>query len=219
MMDSLFSVHYTVYLMVPLAFLLGSIPFGIIFTRNLGVDIRSVGSKNIGATNVLRSVGKVPAIFTLLSDMLKGSVPVLICMFVIAKTGLPAETPEIRIRMEDFWLGITGITAVLGHMYSVFLSFKGGKGVATGFGVLLVYSPLVAGITLIVWILVAATFKYSSLAAITAITVMPIVIFVFKASSIKISIAVLLAALIIYKHKSNIINLIGGNESKIGNSN
>jgi len=216
MIGNLLDVDILIYLTVPLAFLLGSIPFGILFTRNKGVDIRSTGSKNIGATNVLRSVGKTPAILTLLCDMLKGTLAVLICKTVIAMVSTSSGTSDSSALIEDMWLGITGIAAVLGHMYSVFLSFKGGKGVATGFGVILVYSPSVAGITLIIWILVALTFKYSSLAALIAISTMPILLAAFKASSIKITIAVILAVLVIYKHKSNIKDLIERNESKIG---
>jgi glycerol-3-phosphate acyltransferase PlsY len=214
MIGNLLDVDILIYLTVPLAFLLGSIPFGILFTRNKGIDIRKTGSRNIGATNVLRSVGKIPAILTLLCDMLKGTLAVLICKSVIS---MSSSTPESSVLIEDMWLGITGIAAVLGHMFSLFLSFKGGKGVATGFGVILVYSPAVAGITLIIWILVALTFKYSSLAALIAISTMPILLAAFKSSSIKITIAVILAALVVYKHKSNIKDLMEGNESKIGN--
>jgi len=216
MMHALLSFNYLLFLMVPAAFLLGSIPFGIVFTRNKGIDIRSTGSKNIGATNVLRSAGKMPAALTLLCDLLKGSVAVLICKVIIAKTNISPESADFVGAIEDMWLGIVGLAAVLGHMYSIFLSFKGGKGVATGFGVLLVYSPPVAGITLLIWILVALTFKYSSLAAIAAISIMPIVFIAFKASIIKIVIASILAALIIYKHQSNIKDLIQGKENKIG---
>lgn len=216
MMHAVLSFNYILYLLVPAAFLLGSIPFGIIFTRSSGVDIRSTGSKNIGATNVLRSAGKIPAVLTLLCDLLKGSAAVLICKIIILKTSIPPDTFDRAGAIEEIWLGIIGLTAVLGHMYSVFLSFRGGKGVATGFGVLLVYSPPVAGITLLIWILVAVTFKYSSLAAIAALGTMPLVFAAFKASVIELVFAGLLAALILYKHKSNISNLMKGKENKIG---
>jgi glycerol-3-phosphate acyltransferase PlsY len=125
--------------------------------------------------------------------------------------------PEMIQLTNDLWLGIIGLSVVSGHMFSVFLSFKGGKGVATGFGFLLVYSPLVAGIMLLVWILAAAVSRYSSLGAISAVSAMPFLFLLFKASTVKISIAVLLAVLILYKHKSNIRSLIAGEESKIGN--
>jgi glycerol-3-phosphate acyltransferase PlsY len=101
-------------------------------------------------------------------------------------------------------------------MFSVFLSFRGGKGVATGFGVLLIYSPAVAGIMLLIWIIVAFIFKYSALAALVAVSAMPIIFIFLDASTVKVSISIILAALIIYKHESNIKNLLGGSEDKIG---
>ncbi len=216
MIENLLNVNSLVYLTVPLAFFLGSIPFGILFTRSKGIDIRSVGSRNIGATNVLRSVGKTPAILTLLCDMLKGTIAVLICKVVMAKVSTSTGTPGSPAMVEDFWLGIAGLSAVMGHMFSLFLSFKGGKGVATGFGVILAYSPATAGITLIIWLLVAWQFKFSSLAAIISISTMPFILALLKASSVKITMSVILAALVIYKHRSNIKDLIGGSESKIG---
>lgn len=217
MITTLLTADYLIYLLVPAAFLLGSIPFGIIFTRSKGMDIRSIGSKNIGATNVLRSAGKTAALLTLLGDLLKGAIAVLICKIAIANMNIAFDTPELSASFEDLWLGVTAIAAVLGHMFSIFLSFKGGKGVATGLGVMLVYSPGTAGIAVLVWIAVAIVSKYSSLAALAAVSTMPIVLFSFNASLIKVAVVVLLAVLIDLKHRSNIKNLIAGKESKIGN--
>ena len=109
-----------------------------------------------------------------------------------------------------------GITAVLGHMFSLFLSFKGGKGVATGFGFMLVYSHAAAGIMLFVWLAVACTFKYSALAALIAVTALPVILLILKASSIQVTAGTVLAVLIIFKHKSNIKNLLAGTEDRIG---
>jgi glycerol-3-phosphate acyltransferase PlsY len=215
MTGNVFSISPVLYFLIPAAFLMGSIPFGLIFTRGTGIDVRSTGSKNIGATNVLRSAGKVPALLTLLGDMIKGAIPVFICRYMIAHTGISLQADELVIA-QDLWPGIVGLSAVLGHMFSVFLSFRGGKGVATGFGVLLVYSPKAAGIGLVIWIVVAVVSKISSLAAVTAVGFMPVVFLVFRASAIKVTIGIVLAALIIYKHKSNIKNLIAGKESRIG---
>ena len=147
--------------------------------------------------------------------MLKGALPVIICRYILMHIDLSIQADE-RIVAEDLWLGVVGLSAVLGHMFSVFLSFKGGKGVATGFGVLLVYSPAAAGIGLIIWIAVAFISKISSLAAMTAMGLMPIVFILFRASAVKVTIGIILAVLIIYKHKSNIKNLIAGTESRIG---
>lgn len=215
MPGNVFSLSPLLYLLVPVAFLLGSIPFGLIFTKSKGIDLRSTGSKNIGATNVLRSAGKIPAVLTLMGDMIKGAVPVFICIYIIDNIGISLTADELVIA-EDLWPGIVGLSAVLGHMFSVFLSFKGGKGVATGFGVLLVYSPMAAGIGLVIWIAVAYISKISSLAAITAVGLMPVLFIVFKASAVKVTVGIVLASLIIYKHKSNIQNLIAGTESRIG---
>ncbi len=217
MSASLLSADYSVFIMVIAAFLLGSIPFGIICTRSKGVDIRTIGSKNIGATNVLRSAGKTAALLTLLGDMLKGFIAVLICRFVISKANIAFDPPELSASFNDLWLGITAIAAVLGHMFSVFLSFKGGKGVATGLGVMLAYAPAAAVVALLIWIIMAIAFKYSSLAALTAVIAMPITLVLFNGSMIKVSAALILAALIVFKHKSNIKNIIAGKESKIGN--
>jgi glycerol-3-phosphate acyltransferase PlsY len=210
------SFNYYLYLLIPAAFIMGSIPFGIIFTRNKGIDPRSIGSKNIGATNVLRAAGKTPAILTLLGDVLKGALPVIICKYIIMNIDVPQHTSEFQGTVEDLWLGITGVSAVLGHMLSIFLSFRGGKGVATGFGVLLIYSPAAAGIMLIIWLSVAFIFKYSALAALIAVAAMPFVLILLKASTVKLTIGLILATLIIYKHKSNIRNLLSGTEDKIG---
>ncbi len=215
MTGNVFSISPVIYLLVPFAFLLGSIPFGLIFTKSKGIDLRSTGSKNIGATNVLRSAGKLPALFTLLGDMIKGAIPVFICKYMIGNIDIALQADELVIA-EDLWAGLVGLSAVLGHTFSVFLSFKGGKGVATGFGVLLVYSPMAAAVGLIIWIAVAVISKISSLAAITAVGLMPVVFILFRASAVKVTIGIVLAALIIYKHKSNIKNLIAGTESRIG---
>lgn len=215
MIPTPFPFNYFLYLIIPFAFLIGSIPFGIIFTRHKNIDIRSAGSKNIGATNVLRTAGKTPAVLTLLGDMFKGALAVLLCKLIIVKMSGITDAAQLNVTL-DVWMGISGLAVVLGHMYSVFLSFKGGKGVATGFGVFIVYSPAVAGISLLVWILVALISKYSSLAAIVAVINMPIALFAFNASAIKIVVAILIAVIIIIKHKSNIKKLLSGTESKIG---
>jgi len=122
----------------------------------------------------------------------------------------------LALTIEDLWLGIAGLAAVSGHMFSVFLSFRGGKGVATGFGVMLCYSPATAGLMLIIWILTAVVFRYSSLAALIAVAAMPVILVLLDASIIKIIIGVLIALLIIFKHIPNIRNLIAGTESRIG---
>ena len=216
MIDAAFSFNPLIFLIVPAAFLLGSIPFGILFTKGSGVDLTSTGSKNIGATNVLRTAGRLPAVLTLICDMLKGTLALFICNVMITHLDPGGWSPELALTIEDLWLGIAGLAAVSGHMFSVFLSFRGGKGVATGFGVMLFYSPSAAGIMFLVWVLTAVIFRYSSLAAISAVAAMPVILALFDASTHKIIIGVLLALLIVIRHTPNIKNLIAGTESRIG---
>jgi glycerol-3-phosphate acyltransferase PlsY len=216
MIDAAFLFSPLIFLIIPIAFLVGSVPFGILFTRGSGVDLTSTGSKNIGATNVLRTAGKLPAILTLICDMLKGTLAVYVCCLMITALDPGGWSPELALTIEDLWLGIAGLAAVSGHMFSVFLSFRGGKGVATGFGVMLYYSPATAGIMLLVWILMAIIFRYSSLAALIAVAVMPVILALFGATVPKISIGLLIALLIFFKHIPNIKNLIAGTESRIG---
>lgn len=205
MTDSLI-LHPALYLLVPAAYLIGSIPFGLLIGKRMGIDLRASGSKNIGATNVLRTAGKAPALLTLLSDSLKGAIPLLIFRAALGNAASGAE----------FWEGVIGLTAVIGHIFPVFLSFKGGKGVATGFGVIAVYSPVSAAVALLVWILVAALTRYSSLAAISAVLSLPFIYLLSGGSFIKIFFGILLAILIVLKHKQNIKKLVNGTESRIG---
>ena len=186
---------------IVIAYLMGSIPVGMLVARTKGIDLRRVGSGNIGATNVLRSVGRLPAIITLIGDSLKGILAVLLCRAVAC---------------GELYEGVTALAAVSGHIFSVFLGFRGGKGVATGFGVLLVYSPGVAAITLVVWLLTASLSRYSSLAAIVAYASLPVVFLLLHASLIKIVFAMVLAALIIFRHSGNIKRILNGTESRIG---
>lgn len=202
-----FLIFYpALYLLVPAAYLIGSIPFGLLIGKKMGIDLRASGSKNIGATNVLRTAGKLPALLTLIGDSLKGAIPLLLLRTMSGNAASGAE----------FWEGVIGLTAVIGHIFPVFLSFKGGKGVATGFGVIAVYSPVSAAVALLVWILVAALTRYSSLAAISAVLSLPFIYLLSGGSFIKIFFGILLAILIVLKHQQNIKKLVNGTESRIG---
>lgn len=204
------------YLLFPAAFLIGSVPFGLLFTRHKGIDIRQTGSRNIGATNVLRTAGKTPAILTLLADLLKGAVPVFITGIIIAGITEGHRVEDFVVFSLDIWQCMVGLTAVLGHMFSFFLKMKGGKGVATGFGVLVVMSPASACIALLVWVMVVKITKYVSVGSIVAVCILPLVYSIQDESVVKILFGAVLAALITFKHLSNIRNLIAGTESKIG---
>jgi glycerol-3-phosphate acyltransferase PlsY len=184
-----------------LGYLLGSIPFGLLLTRMAGTaDLRSVGSGNIGATNVLRTGRKDLAALTLLLDAAKAAVAYLVAayLFHADAAGLAA---------------VTG--AVLGHLYPVWLRFRGGKGVATFLGGLIPAYPLAALVFALVWLLVAATTRYSSASALVATVAAPLIALFFRDYQVALVFA-LLAALVWMKHSANIRRLLSGTEPRIG---
>ncbi|HLA34462.1 MAG TPA: glycerol-3-phosphate 1-O-acyltransferase PlsY [Rhodocyclaceae bacterium] len=185
-----------------LGYLLGSLPFAVIVSRAFGLaDPRRVGSGNPGATNVLRSGHKLAALLTLLGDAAKG----WFAMFVAFKVGA-GETA----------VAAAGIAAFLGHVFPFTLGFKGGKGVATGLGVLLFFSGALGGIVAGIWLLVVLFTRYSSLGALTAATGAPIVAW-YLLEQPKVLIPVtLLSMVLIVRHRSNIRNLLAGVETRIG---
>ncbi|HWR58480.1 MAG TPA: glycerol-3-phosphate 1-O-acyltransferase PlsY [Thermodesulfovibrionales bacterium] len=189
------------FLLIVLAFIIGSIPFGVIIARLKGVDLKRVGSGNIGATNVLRTMGKGPAILTLAGDVLKGTVSVALGRYFLSDPTLA---------------GIAGLASVLGHNFSVFLGFKGGKGVATSIGVLLLFSPKVAMVTVALWLTVIVITRYSSLGALVSFGLLPLSIYFMDYSRGKLIISLLMSGLLIVRHTDNIERLIHGKETKVG---
>jgi glycerol-3-phosphate acyltransferase PlsY len=189
------------FLLIIFGFVLGSIPFGEIVARLRGINIREVGSGNIGATNVLRSLGKVPALLTLIGDIMKGTAAVAVARYIAG---------------DPFLEGIAGLSAITGHTFSLFLRFRGGKGVATAIGVLLLYAPAVGLATVAVWLLVVAVTRYSSLGALVSFAVLPLTMYVFDGIRVKVIIAFLIAGLLILRHAANIERLLKGTESRIG---
>jgi len=189
----------TIVLLCILAYLLGSIPFGLLLTRFAGLgDIRSIGSGNIGATNVLRTGNKKLAAATLLLDGFKGTLAVLIARHFLYPAPLCA-----------------GFAVFLGHLFPVWLKFKGGKGVATGLGVLLgEFFPLGA-LACATWLLVALLFRYSSLAALAAFAMAPFVCVSGGREHLAL-LALAIAGLVFWKHRGNIARLRAGTEPKIG---
>ncbi|UXN60417.1 glycerol-3-phosphate 1-O-acyltransferase PlsY [Phyllobacterium zundukense] len=180
-------------------YLLGSIPFGLILTRMAGLgDVRSIGSGNIGATNVLRTGNKKLAAATLLLDMLKGTVAVLIAGIA---------SPEAAI--------VAGFGAFVGHIFPVWLKFKGGKGVATYLGVLLGLFWQGALIFAAVWLIIAYTTRYSSLAALVAAIIVPIALYIMGVHQIA-ALFLVLTIIVFIKHRANIQRLASGTEGKIG---
>jgi glycerol-3-phosphate acyltransferase PlsY len=181
------------------SYLLGSVPTGLLLGKALGVDIRTYGSGNIGATNVYRALGRRVGVITLLGDCLKGLVPVLAARWY----GLP-----------DIWVAAVGLAAFLGHIYTVFLRFKGGKGVATALGVFLGSSPLAVLIALGVFALILGKWRYVSLASITAAAAMPLIVAVIDRRPLIIIMTLLIATLVIWKHRENIGRLKTGTEHR-----
>jgi glycerol-3-phosphate acyltransferase PlsY len=184
-----------------LAYLLGSIPFGLLLTHAAGLgDIRRVGSGNIGATNVLRTGRKGLAVTTLLLDGAKGAVAVLIA----------------RRLGNEVAVGLAGVLAVVGHVFPVWLGFKGGKGVATGFGVLLAASPITGLGCGVVWLAVVFNWRISSAGALAAFAAAPVIAaFIGPPLPVYLMIAAI-AALIWQRHTANIVRLVAGTEPRIG---
>ena len=190
------------YSLPVLAYLLGSISSAVVIARVMGLpDPREVGSRNPGATNVLRYGGKVAAVLTLAGDMLKGVIPVLIAR---------ALTTDAVI------ITLTGFGAFLGHLFPVFFSFRGGKGVATALGVWLALNPWVGLALLATWVLMALLFRYSSLSALVASAVAPVYVAWLSPGAPYLSTMIVMSAILILRHRSNIRNLIAGKEAKIG---
>jgi acyl phosphate:glycerol-3-phosphate acyltransferase len=183
-----------------LGYLLGSIPFGLILTRAAGLgDIRGIGSGNIGATNVLRTGSKWLAAATLLLDALKGAVAVLLA-------GYPEEYDVV------FW---AGLGAVLGHAFPIWLGFKGGKAVATSYGVLIAAAWPVGLCAGAVWLVMAATARISSLAALVSFALAPVLAAVLADASV-VKLALAIAVLVFARHHENIRRLLAGTEPRIG---
>ena len=182
-------------------YLLGSIPTGLILAKLFSkVDPRKLGSKNIGATNIFRTAGKALGIFTLIGDLLKGAIPVWIA---------------IHWGESDLWIAASGLTPFLGHVFPIFLGFKGGKGVATALGVYLVISPIAVLIEFIIFAGIIWKWRFISLGSIACATTIPILIAFFRSDSqFYFVLSVIIAALVLYRHQSNISRLLQGTESK-----
>lgn len=194
-----------------LAYLLGSLSFAVIVSQVMGLsDPRTYGSKNPGATNVLRSGSKAAAAVTLLLDALKGWLPVVLVRWYGRRWGL-----------EDGTVALVGLAAFLGHLYPVFFRFQGGKGVATALGVLFgvdAFLGLAAGG---IWLFMAVVFRYSSLSSLTAAVAAPLVYVLasgtaWYAETPELLALVAMAALLVYRHRENIQRLLAGTESRLG---
>ena len=191
-----------IYLLPLAAYLFGSISTAVLIARAMGLqDPREVGSKNPGATNILRYGGKTAAVLTLIGDILKGVIPVLIARALTANAVI---------------ITLCGFAAFLGHLFPVFFSFRGGKGVATALGVWFALNPWVGLALLATWVLMALLFRYSSLAALTASAAAPLYVAWLSPGTPYLATMIVMSAILIFRHRSNIRNLIAGTETKIG---
>lgn len=191
----------TVALTVLLAYVIGSIPNGLLVGKLMrGVDIRQFGSKNIGATNAYRVLGPWPAFWVFLTDAIKGVIGVMLGQYFIG---------------NSLGMILGGVAAMIGHNWSLFLGFKGGRGVATGLGVVAVLSPLVTAIIFGVWAIIVYFTRYVSLASITAAMLTPVFMRILGEGQEVIIFGIVAAFFVIIRHKPNIERLIKGEELKI----
>ena len=202
------------FLLVLLSYILGSLPFGYIVAKIKGIDITKVGSGNIGMANVFRNIGPVYGIIVLILDSLKGFIPTFLSMYY---------------KLNDYQVLIVGLAAVLGHSFSIFLKFKGGKGVATSFGVFLAISPIISLLGLAIWIFTVLITRYSSLGSILASLLILIISTIFLLVNVNFSLfsnyyrssklfllALIFTSLfILFKHRDNFIRIIQGKENKL----
>ena len=204
------------------AYLLGSIPTGFLVARAKGIDIRNAGSGNIGATNAMRVLGKPAGIFVLLLDALKGYAAVAflapqIFNWLAPHLGLASDFSVEPFELRPRLLVIAGIGAVLGHNYTCWLKFKGGKGIATTAGVYLALAPWAVLVALIVFILAVALTRYVSVGSIAAAIALPVAVWVMTPHNLFLGlVTTALGLLAIYKHKSNLQRLRDGTENRFG---
>lgn len=193
-------------LIAAVGYLLGCIPSGLIVGKQFcGIDIREHGSKNMGTTNMFRTLGAKPAFFVLIADMAKGMLAVTFADYLLANDA------------NALLLG--GIMSIIGHNYPVFLGFKGGRGVATGLGVILVLMPKVTAVVFSVWAIIVFLTRYVSLGSVTAATLVPVFAWYFTYPWQYFYFSVVAALFIVIRHKDNIIRLLNSTESKIKQGN
>lgn len=191
----------TLLILVVVSYLIGSIPSGLILGKTIWhTDLREHGSKNIGATNAFRTLGKNAALLIFACDAIKGAFGVWLGGYLLA---------------EPLALVLGGIAAIIGHNWSIFLGFKGGRGVATGLGVIAMLVPTITAIVFVTWAVIVYLTRYVSLASVIAAACVPIWMIVFGEQTEIIVFGVIAALFVIIRHKANIVRLINGTESKI----
>jgi glycerol-3-phosphate acyltransferase PlsY len=197
------------YLFIIISYLIGSIPTGLILSKAIGVDIRKSGSGNIGATNVTRLLGKKLGVLTLVGDVLKAVIPMLAAHWYFLRSVTAVNPHEV-----DLAVSLCGGAAFLGHIYSVYLKFRGGKGVATALGVFIVLEPVAVLISLVLFIAVVYFSGYVAVASLVVSALMTVWIWLLKGSPNHVFLAFFIGVLIWLKHADNIKRLFAGTETK-----
>jgi acyl phosphate:glycerol-3-phosphate acyltransferase len=190
--------------LVVAGYVLGSIPVGWLLSRRRGLDIRTVGSGNIGATNVARSLGKRLGALVLALDALKGAVPVVAAQYLASRGAVDVAV-----------IAATGLAAIVGHCFPVWLGFRGGKGVATGLGVMLAVAPLATGLAALVFAAVYALTRIASLGSLCATSTLVVLVGLFDRGGPQLVLVLAAAAVIVYQHRANIGRLLRGAEHQV----
>src|ERR1043166_6156898 len=206
--------------LVVAAYLIGSIPFSYLVVRVFaGADIRQHGSRNVGATNVARTFGKLPGVIALILDIAKGYAAVMVARWIVARPEWPfvASANGGPLQSREFWIAFAALIAVLGHMFPVWLRFHGGKGVATATGAFLALDPMAIAASLIVFFLVLITMRFVSLPSMISAASFPVFLrFLSHAPFWTTVVSIAISILIVVKHHSNIARIAQGTERRLG---
>ena len=193
-----------------MGYLIGSVPFGLVLTKMSGLgDIRNIGSGNIGATNVLRTGNKKIAFLTLILDGSKGALALFLLTFILTNTSI------LSLYNYELIISVVAVSSILGHCFPIWLNFKGGKGVATGFGTILFLNLIVGIIALIIWVLIAKLFKISSMSALISYFLIPFLMVFNSAENYFIIASIFISLICWFQHRENIKRLLNGTEPKI----
>ena len=193
-----------------MGYLIGSVPFGLVLTKMSGLgDIRNIGSGNIGATNVLRTGNKKIAFLTLILDGSKGALALFLLTSILTNTSI------LSLYNYELIMSVVAISSILGHCFPIWLNFKGGKGVATGFGTILFFNLIVGIIALIIWVLIAKLFKISSMSALISYFLIPFLMIFNSAENYFIIASIFISLICWFQHRENIKRLLNRTEPKI----
>ena len=190
-----------IILLIFAAYIIGSVPTGYLLGKLRGVDVRTIGSGNVGATNVARAVGKSQGIITLIADAAKGYLPVF---------------TALQLGQDSLTVALTGIAVFLGHLYPLFLNFRGGKGVATGFGALLALAPIATLVLVVVFALTVVATRIVSLGSLATAVAAPLSLWLFHQPPVIVAMGCFLGAMVIIRHRANIQRLLAGTEPRFG---